>query len=87
MSASNSIGQNRAIKLPNMPDDFPLCVHLASGQWRKTLRRRDYYFGKLPDWNFGKYLVGRDGAVLGFYPPKTPPDDPELRRAIEAALG
>ena len=43
--------------------------------------------GKLPDWNFGKYLVGRDGAVLGFFPPKTPPDDPELRRAIDAALG
>jgi glutathione peroxidase len=42
--------------------------------------------GQLPDWNFGKYLVGKDGKVLGFYPPKTTPDDPRLRAAIDAAL-
>lgn len=42
--------------------------------------------GKSPTWNFGKYLVGKDGAVLGFYPSKVAPDDPELRKAIEAAL-
>lgn len=42
--------------------------------------------GHLPSWNFCKYLVGRDGAVTGFYPSKVAPDDPELRKAIEAAL-
>jgi glutathione peroxidase len=42
--------------------------------------------GKLPNWNFGKYLVGRDGEVLGYFEPKTPPNDPALRRAIETAL-
>jgi glutathione peroxidase len=42
--------------------------------------------GKLPNWNFCKYLVGKDGKVLGFYTSKTTPDDAELRKAIETAL-
>ena len=42
--------------------------------------------GKLPSWNFCKYLVGRDGKVIGFYPSKVKPDDVELRAAIEKAL-
>jgi glutathione peroxidase len=42
--------------------------------------------GKLPSWNFCKYLVGKDGTVLGFWPAGTRPDDAALRRAIEAAL-
>jgi glutathione peroxidase len=42
--------------------------------------------GKLPNWNFCKYLVARDGTVLGFYPSKVTPSDAELRKAIEDAL-
>ncbi|MFO1029500.1 MAG: glutathione peroxidase [Planctomycetota bacterium] len=42
--------------------------------------------GSTPNWNFCKYLVGRDGAVLGFYPSKVAPDDATLRAAIEKAL-
>jgi glutathione peroxidase len=42
--------------------------------------------GKLPTWNFGKYLVGRDGKVLGFFEHKVAPEDPALRAAIETAL-
>ena len=42
--------------------------------------------GKSPNWNFCKYLVGKDGAVVGFYPSKVAPDAPELQQAIEAAL-
>ena len=42
--------------------------------------------GKSPNWNFCKYLVGKDGAVLGFYPSKVAPDAPELRTAIDQAL-
>lgn len=42
--------------------------------------------GKLPGWNFSKYLVAKDGKVLGFYPSKVAPEDAELRKAIEAAL-
>ena len=43
--------------------------------------------GKLPNWNFCKYLVGADGVPLAFYSSKTKPDDAELRAAIDAALG
>lgn len=42
--------------------------------------------GQEPKWNFGKYLVGKDGAVLGYWPSSTRPDDAELRAAIEKAL-
>ncbi len=42
--------------------------------------------GSLPQWNFSKYLVGRDGRVRAFYPSRTSPDDPALRAAIEDAL-
>jgi glutathione peroxidase len=37
-------------------------------------------------WNFEKFLVGSDGAVLGRFRPRTDPDAPEVRTAIEAAL-
>jgi glutathione peroxidase len=40
-----------------------------------------------PTWNFTKFLVGRDGKVIARFGPKTAPDDPELRAAIEKALG
>jgi len=39
-----------------------------------------------PSWNFCKYLVGKDGKVLGFYPSKVKPDDKGLRDEIEKAL-
>ncbi len=39
-----------------------------------------------PNWNFTKYLVGRDGQVLKRFEPTTAPDDPALRAAIESAL-
>jgi glutathione peroxidase len=42
--------------------------------------------GSLPAWNFSKYLVGRDGKVIGFYPSKVAPESGELRQAIETAL-
>lgn len=37
-------------------------------------------------WNFEKILVGRDGKVLKRFDAGTEPDDPELLKAIEAAL-
>jgi glutathione peroxidase len=43
--------------------------------------------GTPPRWNFSKYLVGRDGRVVRFYPSEVRPDDPGLRRDIETALG
>ena len=42
--------------------------------------------GSLPGWNFGKYVIGRDGKVVAFFPSKVTPDAPELRAAIDKAL-
>lgn len=37
-------------------------------------------------WNFTKFLVGRDGKILGRFDSKVKPDSEELTKAIEAAL-
>lgn len=37
-------------------------------------------------WNFEKFLIGRDGSVVGRFAPGVTPDDPALVAAIEAAL-
>jgi glutathione peroxidase len=42
--------------------------------------------GSLPGWNFGKYLVDRDGKVLAFFAPPTDPTGAEIKGAIEKAL-
>ncbi|MBE9136626.1 glutathione peroxidase [Nodosilinea sp. LEGE 07088] len=48
-----------------------------------------FLVGSGPDigWNFGKFLVGRDGAVVARFEPQTAPDDSALKAAIESALG
>jgi glutathione peroxidase len=42
--------------------------------------------GNLPAWNFSKYVVGKDGKVVAFFPSKVTPESPELRAAIDKAL-
>lgn len=37
-------------------------------------------------WNFGKFLVGRDGEILKRFEPKVEPTSPEIIEAIEKAL-
>lgn len=39
-----------------------------------------------PDWNFNKYLIGRDGKVLAHYSSRVTPEDPKLLDAIKAEL-
>lgn len=48
-----------------------------------------FLVGNGPDigWNFGKFLVGRDGEVVARFEPQTAPNDAALKAAIEAALG
>ena len=38
-------------------------------------------------WNFEKFLIDRQGKVIGRFSPDTAPDDASLRAVIEAALG
>ena len=37
-------------------------------------------------WNFAKFVVDRQGNVVGRFSPTTSPNDPALRDAIERAL-
>jgi glutathione peroxidase len=39
-----------------------------------------------PQWNFHKFLVGRDGKIIAGFGSKTAPESPELTAAIERAL-
>ena len=38
-------------------------------------------------WNFEKFLLGRDGQVIGRFAPGIAPDHPQLRAAIDQAIG
>ena len=39
-----------------------------------------------PKWNFTKYLVGKDGAIVETFGPRIDPLAPEVMKAVEAAL-
>jgi glutathione peroxidase len=38
-------------------------------------------------WNFGKFLIGRDGSLAARFSPTTAPSSPVLVGAVESALG
>jgi glutathione peroxidase len=42
--------------------------------------------GQLPKWNFSKYVIGKDGKIVAFFPSAVTPDSAELRSAITKAL-
>ena len=42
--------------------------------------------GKLPAWNFSKYVVDKQGRITAFFPSEVTPEDPKLRDAIAKAL-
>ncbi len=42
--------------------------------------------GKLPAWNFSKYVVDKNGQVVAFFPSQITPESRELRAAIAKAL-
>jgi glutathione peroxidase len=42
--------------------------------------------GQAPKWNFHKYLIDKNGKVIGAYASGVEPESAELRRAIEKAL-
>lgn len=61
----------------NGPNRHPLYVALAG--------KDSPYPGDIK-WNFGKFLIGRDGKILKRFEPQTKPDAPEVIQAIESAL-
>jgi glutathione peroxidase len=68
---------------------FPLFAKLqtkqGSGQ-SEVYAALERASGVLPSWNFGKYLVGRDGRVIKYFTSQVTPESAELAQAIEAAL-
>ena len=42
--------------------------------------------GHLPAWNFSKYVIGKNGQVVAFFPSDVTPESPQLRAAIAKAL-
>lgn len=40
-----------------------------------------------PKWNFHKFLIGRDGKPLDYFPSNVAPDSDKLVKSIERALG
>jgi glutathione peroxidase len=55
------------------PEQSPIYTFLGQG-------------GQLPAWNFSKYVVGKDGKVVAFFPSKVTPESKDLREAIDTAL-
>jgi glutathione peroxidase len=51
-----------------------------------TLAGKDSPYPGDIKWNFGKFLIGRDGKILKRFEPRTVPDAVEVTAAIEAAL-
>jgi glutathione peroxidase len=50
-----------------------------------TAQKSNNLTGKIT-WNFEKFVIGKDGKVVGRFAPKTKPDDAAFVSAIETAL-
>ena len=42
--------------------------------------------GHLPQWNFSKYVIDKQGKIVAFFPSDVTPEDQSLRAAISKAL-
>lgn len=67
---------------------FPMFekVHVVGGDATPLYRDLAKAAGQAPQWNFHKYLIGRDGRLVASFGSKTKPDDPQVVAAIEQAL-
>ena len=51
-----------------------------------TDKETDPKFAAPIEWNFAKFLVNRNGEIVGRIPARTSPDKPEIVEMIEKAL-
>jgi glutathione peroxidase len=65
--------------------DFPMFSKLGIQQNPHPLYQELTKTGKV-GWNFTKFLVGKDGAVIAKFDTDVEPESPELTAAIEKAL-
>jgi glutathione peroxidase len=66
-------------KLDNGPEPCPLYQYLTS-------KETDPKFGGEINWNFEKFLVGRNGEIVKRFAPRVKPDSEEVLKAIEEEL-
>ena len=79
------------------PEQHPLYAALTSAQPKaereEGMRKRLEGFGIQTGgpgevlWNFEKFVVGRDGKVIGRFSPDVAPDDAGLNEVLDRALG
>lgn len=80
------------------PDKHPLYAELTkalpektgdAAAWRERLKGFGIATTEDPEvlWNFEKFLIDREGNVVGRFAPQVAPDDAALVGAIEKALG
>ncbi len=73
--------------------EFPIFEKIdLKGQYRASIyayltEETDSEFQGPVKWNFEKFLVNKDGDVIGRFDPEIEPDDPALVKAINDALG
>ena len=60
-------------------DIHPLYEYLTS-------KKSNPEFGGRITWNFNKFLIGKDGSIIGRFPSKTEPLEQEIVTAVENAL-
>lgn len=74
----------------NFGIDFPMTekAHVRGAQAHPLYRWAAAQTGPegVPQWNFHKLLIGRDGRLAAWFPSRTEPEAAALRSAVEAAL-
>lgn len=70
---------------------FPLMekIHVKGSEQHPlyaALSGKDGAFSGDVKWNFGKFLIGKDGKPIARFEPKEKPDSPAITAAIEKAL-
>jgi glutathione peroxidase len=67
---------------------FPMFekTHVAEHQAGPMYRKLAQLSGEYPQWNFHKYLLDRDGKLVGSFASSVRPEDRNLVSAIEALL-
>ena len=66
----------------------PEAINVSEVSWRDKLKGYGIDGNPAPEvlWNFEKFLVSKDGAVVQRFAPDTAPEDPVLVSAVEAEL-
>ena len=87
-------GSGREIKefcTSNYQVTFPMFekIHVKGGEQHPLYAKLSGKGSPFPgdvQWNFGKFLVSRDGRIIKRFEPDVSPDDPELVAAVDKAV-